>query len=357
MEDTVPRKRTTLPKDFSRGEVLTVAELEEIFSKVEVSAVERGYYKKTALMSNRLDVDGVRWLLEQGADVDAVDRYGNTALEHHSSFRWPVETMVVLLEHGADPNATGSSSPLAAAVERMNLELVHVLLDAGADPLRVIEGGWGPRTALDRLMARFNGFEATKALEVVQILVGRGATISGETPTYMRSTMSTLQGALARGHGSAEDLAALMTIFELLGVEPTEPPRMLAADEPITTTRDGWEAQYSELWTMLVPPGGSAESVQGEVVRIAGRVGYEILTNGGGNWDGDFDRMLVAFGEHVRSGGALDEPSLARVDSALRSLRGGRFDKAAVDALTEESVRWVLRNPDRVPLSAPAYRR
>ena len=353
----MPRKRITLPKDFSHGEVLSVAELEEIFSKVEVSAVERGFYKKTALMSDRLDDDGVRWLLEQGADVDAVDRYGNTALTHHSTFAWRLEIMAVLLEHGSDPGATGSSSPLVSATERMNVEGVRILLDAGADPLRTIEGGWGSRTALDRLMARFNGFEATKALEVVQILVARGATITGETPTYMRSTMSRLQAARARGHGSEEDLAALMTIFGLLGVEPTEPPRMLAADEPITTTRVGWEAQYSELWKMLVPPGGSAESVQGEVVRIAGRVGYEILTNGGGNWDDDFDRMLLAFGEHVRSGATLDETSLSRVDRALGSLRGGRFDKTAVDMLTEESVRWVLRNPVRVPLPMPEYRR
>lgn len=353
----MPRKRTTLPKDFSRGEVLTVVELQEIFSKVELTAVGRDYYKETALMSDRLDADGVRWLLEQGVDIEAVDRYGNTAITHHSGFERRLENVAVLLEHGADPNATGSSSPLAAATARMNVEGVRVLLAAGADPLRATERGGRPRTVLDGLMARFRGFEATRALEVVQILVGRGATISGETPTYMRSTMSTLQGALARGHGSAEDLAALMTIFELLGVEPTEPPRMLAADEPITTTRDGWQAQYSELWKILVPPGGSAESVQGEVVRIAGRVGHEILTNGGGNWDGDFDRMLVAFGAHVRSGAMLDEPSLARVDSALRSLRGGRFDESAVDALTEESVRWVLCNPDRVPLATPAYRR
>jgi len=67
--------------------------------------------------------------------------------------------------------------------------------------------------------------------------------------------------------------------------------------------------------------------------------------------------MLLAFGEHVRSGTTLDETSLSRVDGALGRLRGGRFDRAAVDVLTEESVRWVLRNPDRVPLPTPEYRR
>lgn len=61
------RKRSTLPKDFSRGEVMSVEELEQIFAKVEVKAVGRDYNRESALMSERLDADGVRWLLENGA--------------------------------------------------------------------------------------------------------------------------------------------------------------------------------------------------------------------------------------------------------------------------------------------------
>lgn len=67
--------------------------------------------------------------------------------------------------------------------------------------------------------------------------------------------------------------------------------------------------------------------------------------------------MLLALGAHVRSSATLDETSVSRVDRALGCLRGGRFDRAAVDVLTEESVRWVLRNPDRVPRPTPEYRR
>lgn len=39
--------------------------------------------------------------------------------------------------------------------------------------------------------------------------------------------------------------------------------------------------QFSWLWDYLVPMGGSAETVQGEVVRIAGRIGGELFNNGG----------------------------------------------------------------------------
>lgn len=46
--------------------------------------------------------------------------------------------------------------------------------------------------------------------------------------------------------------------------------------------------QFSWLWDYLVPMGGSAETVQGEVVRIAGRIGGELFNNGGG---GSLTRM------------------------------------------------------------------
>lgn len=336
---------------------MSVEELEEIFAKVEVTAVGRDYNRESALMSERLDADGVRWLLENGAEVDAVDQFGNTALTHRSRSAKDLEVARALLAHGADPNATGSRSPLAAAAEWLNVEGVVLLLEAGADPLGTVGKRVRSHTVLDCTMARMRDYQATRALEVVRILVARGATISGETPKYMRKTMTTLQGLIARGKGSEENLASLTAIFEMLGVEPSEPPRTLAPGEPITVTADGWKAQFNELWTILVPPGGSAESVQGEVVRIAGRVANELLGNGGGNWDRDFDRMLVAFGEHVRTGTALDGTALARVDEALDALRGGGYDEPSVDVLAQESVGWVLRNPDRVPLPSPGYGR
>ncbi|MGO2751788.1 MAG: ankyrin repeat domain-containing protein [Pseudoclavibacter sp.] len=351
----MPKKRITLPKEFKRGETYTVAELEEIFGKVETTALGRDFNKESALMSDRLDAAGIRWLIEHGAEVDVVDRFGNTALTHHSMWKSKLDIVAALLEHGADPNITGHSSPLASAAEYMNIDGLSLLLDAGADPL--VTFGRRGETALDRAMTRMKDYHAPQALEVARILVARGATVSGDTPKYLRQTMSQLQGFIAKGNGSEENLAILLELFELLGVEPTAPPRVLAPGEPVTVTAEGWKAQYSELWKMLVPPGGAAESVQGEVVRIAGRVGNEILGNGGGNWDKDFDKMLQAYRAHVRTGAPLDDAQLASVTQAAERLAGGSFDEPAVDTLTELAVMWVLRNPVRVALAVPAYKR
>lgn len=353
----MPKKRITLPKDFERGEIYSVAELEEIFEKVEVTAVARDSGKKTALMSDRLDADGIRWLLDHGADVNAVDQYGNTALTCHAMWKAKLDLVSALLEHGADPNIAGSSSPLATAAKSANIEGIHVLLEAGADPLLTFGTGLSKETALDRTMVRMKHYEAPQGLEVARILVDRGATISGNTPKYLRQTMTSLRSAIANGRPWEKYLASLVELFELLGVDQPVPPRVLAPGEPITVTTEGSDAQYNELWKMLVPVGGPAESVQGEVIRIAGRVGNEILGNGGGNWNKDFDQMLQAYRAHVRTGAPLDEEDLARVDDAVARLTGGAFDQEAVDVLTDLSVAWVLRNPDRVDLPAPKYRR
>ncbi len=46
--------------------------------------------------------------------------------------------------------------------------------------------------------------------------------------------------------------------------------------------------QFHQLWDYLVPPSGRAETAQGEIIRIAGRVRHEMLDNGCINWDDAF---------------------------------------------------------------------
>jgi len=99
----------------------------------------------------------VRLALESGADVDARDRYGQTALMlaarngHLASVR-------VLLEHGAELDSTAKYhlSALMLAVINAHLEIVQLLLDAGADPR--IEGSGAP------------GFAGKTALQIAEDL-------------------------------------------------------------------------------------------------------------------------------------------------------------------------------------------
>lgn len=82
-------------------------------------------------------------LLAAGADVNAVDGAGQTALSIAASAKASA-TVDVLLNAEADPNAGMAELPLVAAVRADATDVLERLLGAGADPNRVAPGLRGP---------------------------------------------------------------------------------------------------------------------------------------------------------------------------------------------------------------------
>jgi len=76
------------------------------------------------------DMAAVQAALDAGADVNATDASGNTAI--CGAYFWP-EITKLLLEKGADPNA-GNYPAIISASNVYSTEVVKMLLDAGADP-------------------------------------------------------------------------------------------------------------------------------------------------------------------------------------------------------------------------------
>ena len=103
------------------------------------------------------DVEAVRKLLRSGLDVNARDRYGQTALmmAAHAGHREMVETLV---ESGADLNATAKYklSALMLAIVAGHAAVARILARAGAD--RDLRGSGAPgftgKTAYDLAVAR-----------------------------------------------------------------------------------------------------------------------------------------------------------------------------------------------------------
>jgi ankyrin repeat protein len=103
------------------------------------------------------DVEALAVQLEAGADIDALDRHGQTGLMlasswgHATTVRW-------LVEHDAalDHTAKYRLSALMLAVINGHTETVRILVDAGAD--RVLRGSGAPGfaglTAYDLALAR-----------------------------------------------------------------------------------------------------------------------------------------------------------------------------------------------------------
>jgi hypothetical protein len=98
------------------------------------------------------DATALRDMLERGADVDARDRYGQTALML-TALQGHVEAARVLVESGADLNHTAKyrlSALMLAAINDRG-PIVQLLLDAGADTGITGTGapGFQGKTALD----------------------------------------------------------------------------------------------------------------------------------------------------------------------------------------------------------------
>lgn len=106
------------------------------------------------LAAERGDFDTVRFLVERGADVNARSERGWTPL-YAAAGNNSLEIARYLIEHGAEVNLTsaaGTHSPLLTAAYHNHVEMVELLLAAGADPrarLSEIHRGYPNFTALD----------------------------------------------------------------------------------------------------------------------------------------------------------------------------------------------------------------
>jgi ankyrin repeat protein len=139
--------------------------------------------------AERRDRAGVRTLLQTGADVNAAQVDGTTAL-HWAADHDDAETVTLLVRAHANVNAVNRYGvpPLALASTNGNAAIVTLLLEAGADANATMKGG---ETAL-MLAARSGNAEAVKALLV------RGA----KTDARERRGQTALMWAAAEGHAA-----------------------------------------------------------------------------------------------------------------------------------------------------------
>lgn len=123
------------PLRSEKGDLETVGAL--LSGGANVNAVDpegRTALHLSARCGNQLLVSR---LLERGADSNARDGQGRTPL-HHAASQHSEKIINLLIEHGADVNAEDQQgrSPLHDAAALHNLNAVRALLAAGADPDR-----------------------------------------------------------------------------------------------------------------------------------------------------------------------------------------------------------------------------
>ena len=163
-------------------------------------APEVGYADLEAAIGNS-DAERVRYLLQAGLDVTETGPVGN--ILPFAIVRGNDEVVRILLEAGADPNATdsGGRSSLELAITFDKTEVVRMLANAGADVNEIVSGRLsvgGEDTVLGWAV------KASGNLEIIRILVDAGADVLAKSEPFGQSTVE-----IAVERGNAEIIEIL----------------------------------------------------------------------------------------------------------------------------------------------------
>ncbi|MFD2921564.1 ankyrin repeat domain-containing protein [Terrimonas rubra] len=350
------KKKKTLPKNFDELiKEKDIENLKKVFDVCELDA-RGGYGKQTALSFYQIPDELVHWLVDKGADLEAVDVYERTALHNHSMMR--SGKINVFLALGANVGARDKygDTPLHfAAGSGFNVEAVKNLLAYNAD---VASLNANKRTPLEHALARANNIDLVNLVEISALLLRPGIVITSKMKEAIIRIGENFE--FHRENFNKDFLPetdkALNRLYEMYDVQPVKRRIMHDGFSPIKVKGTSWEEQFEALWELLVPSRGSAKTVQGEVVRIAGKVRDEIYRNGGGNWDNDFKKMLDAYLLHLSSGNVLPASEMENAHQLIPGIRKNGYGDD-LNFLCELAAKWVAINPDPVELEKPGYKR
>ena len=358
------RLRKTLPADIKQiiasGDVEAVARAVE---RCEVGAYLRGSYGEPRLMHFPASEEITDFLLTRGEDVNSRDSYGHTPIHARVRSRC-LEQIPLLIARGGDINArdTSDQTALYDVVERFSVSDVEQMIAWGADPRVTADSRvYGKETLVENVVSWHNFLDAPRALAVIRLLLSVGAPVGERVPTALRAMDQ--RRCMFVAHGLPEKIsqekfdkasAALSELCALFGVEQREAKPAPKVGERLVFDAGATPMRvFSRLWDQLVPDSGQCQTLQGEVIRIAGRVGHEVYDNGGVNWDRSFRALLDQYLIVVRSGLPMPPSSLARAEAAIASLKSRSMSYQAVDDITELAVEWVRLNPVLVEMDLP----
>ncbi|WP_449282128.1 ankyrin repeat domain-containing protein [Leucobacter sp.] len=346
-----------LPGSFDRLlRRASVDELKAVFDTRPLDA-RGGQTKAAAIGFPDCPDELIVWLVERGLDVDTTDEHGATPLwERAAAGR--TEQIPLLLSLGADirRQRRRGGTPLHAAAAHQRPDATRLLLEHGADVHAVDDAG---ETPLLRALKRTPNAGIPGMARVAELLLDAGSAVTPEMPEAVERITRNFE--FHRPGFSAALLpkadTGLRELHRFFGATPVQARMLHDGTAPITIPSGTWQDRHQVFWELLVPANGAARTVQGEVIRITGRVAREILDNRSRSWDRDFRSMLGALPAHLGSGAPLPEDRLAEALRLSSALRSGHGSEQQVYRLSELAVAWVCANPEPLPLHATGYAR
>ena len=116
-----------------------------------------------------------------------------------------------------------------------------------------------------------------------------------------------------------------------------------------------WKEEHSRLWDSLVPKDGQAETLQGELIRIAGKLTDQAFRNGNMNWDADHERMWRFVGSHLDDAGPFPDKERAlirqKIEEIIRDHESPDVsgDGCCYYVISEKVVDWCMAHPSPIP--------
>lgn len=352
------KKRVTLPKEFKdlmdEGNIET---LKAVYDRCELTAHDGRFSLCTPLHMGGVPDELVIWLVEQGLDINIPDYYGATPLYRQAILGR--DTVKLLLELGADigkPNTYGET-PLHVAAEFFHPKTVKLLIDKGADVNAKNDMG---RTPLASVLMVCGGIYIAQTAEIATMLLDAGAKKTSSMKEKVENIGKDFEfhrEGINPDYLEAAD-RGLTKLYEIFDVKPVAKRITHDGVSPIFVKEGSWEEQYEELWSFLIPSSGAAKTVQGEVIRIPGRVRDELDRNGGVNWDRNYRKMLQAMPHYLSLGTTLSDTDLEEAKQLISQIYGKDFNDAPrLDRLCQLAIAWIKQNPEPLPLEEPSYKR
>ena len=347
------KKKKTLPANFYELlEAKDLDALKAVFNECELNAYDRRSFNKPTLSFYDVPLELMDWLITQGADINARDEYERTPLHYHAQVN-NVEKVALLLERGADIEAQDKYKNTPLHFAEYNAEAAQLLIEKGADIKAKDDRGYNP---MERMLSRLSNGYLVKAAKSAEVYLKAGL-----KPTKFAKEQITRIGEDFEFHRNnfnpeylEETDAGLQQLYKLFNVPSV--PRRIQHDgkSPIVLTGDTWEERFEQAWTLLVSSRGRATTVQGEVVRIAGRINDELLRNAMGNWNREYRKMLTAINSYLQQGNPLSESELAEVADIQKHIL--EDDGTGTHRLCELATAWVVQNPQPIALGKVNYK-
>ena len=203
--------------DYMREDIF-LETIEYVNKKINFNfnATDR-YYGETFLMiaSRKGSLKIVKSLIGYGADVNAKNKYGSTALMLTSS----LEVAKLLIDNGADINAKDNDGD-TALTRHENLKIIKLLVENGADidARDISMFGTLLIRIIDNIYHHTSDYEYSEVLENIKFLIDNGADVNikdKEGNTVLHKTIYIL-GTLDRIYTQEQDFKLVLEITKLL---------------------------------------------------------------------------------------------------------------------------------------------